>query len=228
MDVNIRNIWVLDVFGVEVWITQTLINTWVIMAILILFALIVRSQLKKFEEIPAKFQNLVETIVELFDKFVKDTVGDERLMFLGNWFFSAFFFILLSNLSGMIGLRPPTADWAVTFAFALGTFGLIQIVGLKFKGTKYLKTFLEPTFVFLPLNIIGELARPISLSFRLFGNVLAGMILISLFYNLVPIVAQFFLPIPLHAFFDIFAGSLQTYIFIALSMTFIAATVATD
>jgi len=228
MDINIRNIWVLNIGGVEVWITQTLINTWIIMGVLILFALIVRSKLRKFEEVPGKFQNLVETIIEAFDKFVKDTVGDERLMFLGNWFFAAFFFILFSNLSGLVGMRPPTADWATTFAYALGTFALIQIVGLKFKGKQYLKTFIEPNFVFLPLNLIGELARPISLSFRLFGNVLAGMILITLFYTLVPIVAQFFLPIPLHAFFDIFSGTLQTYIFIALSMTFIAATVATD
>ena len=229
MDINIRNFWILDIGGVEVWITQTLINTWIIMGVLILFALIVRAKLRKFEEVPeSKFQNIVESIVEMFDKFVKDTVGDDRLMFLGNWFFSAFLFIFVSNLSGLIGMRPPTADWATAFAYALGTFTLIQIVGFKFRRWRYVKTFFEPNFVFLPLNIIGELARPISLSFRLFGNVLAGMILIALFYSLVPIVAQFFLPIPLHAFFDLFAGALQTYIFIALGLTFIAATTAAD
>jgi F-type H+-transporting ATPase subunit a len=226
LDINNRNLWILDIGGIEVWITQTLVNTWIIMAVLIIVALIIRSKLKKFEEVPGTFQNIVEFIIEAFDKYVKGIVRDDKLMFIGNWFFAATAFILLSNLSGILGMRPPTSDWPLVFAYALSTFALIQVVGFRFKGKKYIKTFFEPNPVFLPLNLIGEFARPISLSFRLFGNILAGMTLMMLFYSLVPIVVQFFLPAALHGFFDLFSGTLQAYIFITLSLTFIATTVA--
>ena len=76
-------------------------------------------------------------------------------------------------------------------------------------------------FIFFPLNLIGELARPVSLSFRLFGNILAGTILMTLVYKLAPLVLQFVIPAALHAYFDLFTGALQTYIFCALSIMFI-------
>jgi len=80
---------------------------------------------------------------------------------------------------------------------------------------------LQPIPIFFPLNLIGEIARPISLSFRLFGNVLAGTIFMSLVYALVPIYLRFALPAALHAYFDLFSGALQTYIFCVLSLSFI-------
>lgn len=206
------------------WITDTLINTWIISAVLIIFALAARIALKKFKEVPGGFQNFVEVIVEKFDAFLKDMAG-ERLMFLGNWFFPLFLFLVLSNISGLFGLRPPTADWAMTFALALVTFFLIQAMGIKFRKGRYLKSiFLEPHPVFGILNVIGELSRPISLSFRLFGNILAGMILISLLYS-VPFI-RIGIPAPLHFYFDIFAGILHAYIFCVLSLAFISAAAA--
>ena len=221
MEFNIRNFWVLDIAGVEVWITETMVVTWFIMLVLIAFAVIVRAKLSKFTEVPSGLQNAVESAVEIFDNFVKSTAG-ERLSFLGNWFFMVFAFIMVSNFSGAFGLRPPTADWSMTFALALGTFILIQAMGIKFRKGGYLKSFLEPFPVFLPLNLIGELARPVSLSFRLFGNILAGMILMTMVYTLAPLGVQFIIPAALHGYFDIIIGLIQTYIFCALSLAFIA------
>ena len=217
MDLNIKNIWVLDIGGVEVWITETIRNTWILMMLLIVAAVVVRILLAgKYKDIPKGLQNAVEAIVELFDNFVRDIAGP-KFMYLGNWFFMVFAFILVSNLSGVTGFRPPTADWVTTFAFALSTFVLIQAIAFKHRKGKYLLSLLNP------LNLIGELARPISLSFRLFGNILAGTIIMTLYYGLTPIFVQFGVPVFLHAFFDVFAGTIQTYIFCVLSLSFISA-----
>ena len=227
LDFSVRNFGVINIGGVEVWITETLVNTWIIMFALIVLAVIVRIKLQKFSDVPGIFQNVMEVIIEAFDGFVENSAG-ERLIYLGNWFFMVFLFILTSNLSGLIGLRPPTADWTVTFTFAIITFMLIQFAGARYRKLAYVKSFFQPNFIFFPLNIIGELARPISLSFRLFGNILGGMILISLVYTLAPIYTLFVLPVALHAFFDVIAGVLQTYIFCVLSLSFIGAMAADD
>jgi len=191
------------------------------MLLLILAALIIRIRLRGFKKVPAGFQNMVELAVEAFDNLVKNAAG-EKLMGLGSWFFMVFAFVLVSNLSGIIGLRPPTADFATAFAFALATFILIQAMGIAHRKGEYLKSFFRPNFIFFPLNVIGELARPVSLSFRLFGNMLAGLIIVSLIYSL-PIYFRFVIPTVLHAYFDLFTGALQTYIFCVLSLTFIGA-----
>ena len=223
MDLNNKNLWIINISGVEVWITETIVNTWIIMLMLVIFAAIVRIKLRKFAQVPTGFQNVIEAVVETFDNFVKNCAG-EKLAYLGNWFFMVFAFILISNFSGLMGLRPPTADWATTFAFAFSTLMLIQIVGTAHNGVKYLKSFFEPNPLFLPLNLIGELSRPISLSFRLFGNIFAGMIFMSLVYTLLPVYLRLAMPVVLHVYFDLFCGTLQTYIFCALSLTFIGAT----
>lgn len=220
MDLNIDNLWAFEIGGVEVWITRTIFNTWIIMFILIAFAIFVRIKLRKFKEIPNGFQNAIEAAIEMFDNFLYESVGD-KLMPLGTWFFTVFVFILVSNLSGVIGFRPPTADWATTFALALATFFLIHALGIRYRKGEYIKSFFEPHPVFFPLNFIGELALPVSLSFRLFGNVLAGMILMTLVYSIAPVFVRFVIPAFLHAYFDLFSGILQTYIFCVLSLMFI-------
>ena len=228
IDLEIRNHAVLKIFGLEVWITDTTISTWIIMGVLILFAVIVRIKVRNPKDVPTGLQNVVEALVEVFENYLKETVG-EKLTYLGNWFFTLFIFILLSNLSGLLpGMRPPTADWSMTVGLALVTFTLIQVIGVRYKKGEYIKGLFAPLPwwcpipLFLPINVIGEVARPISLSFRLFGNMLAGLIMMSLIYALIPVVARFGLPAFLHAYFDMFSGILQTYIFVTLSMTFIA------
>ena len=199
-----------------------MISTWMIMAVLIAFAVIVRIKLKSFKDVPKGFQNVVEFLVETFENYLRTTVGD-KLMFLGNWFFTVFAFVIVSNLSGLIPtFRPPTADWSMTVMLALCTFFLIQFLAIKYRGGEYLRTFLAPFPIFLPMNIISEIARPISLSFRLFGNMLSGLVMMALIYNQLLVPARFVIPAALHLYFDVFAGVLQTYIFCTLGLSFIA------
>ena len=144
-----------------------------------------------------------------------------------------FLFFVCSDLIVMFGFRSPTTDLDTTVAWALITFFMIYVMGVKFKGMAYFKELLEPTPLMAPLNIIGEFARPISLSFRPFGNILGGSIIMSLFYQMleyfssmipslkIPI-GEFLIPVPLHLYFDLFAGSLQAFIFIMLTMVFVS------
>ena len=95
-------------------------------------------------------------------------------------------------------------------------------LGVKFSGPKaYIESLLEPAWIFLPTNIFGELAKPISLSFRLFGNMLSGTIIIAIYNALAPRWATLGLPVVLHFIFDIFFGLLQAYIFIIISLSYI-------
>lgn len=219
LDIDASIYKVFNIGGVEVWLTQTVVTTWVIMAILIIMALVFRMKLKKYTDKPQGSQNVIELMVESMDSFARGNMGEEYAYF-GNWFFGVFTLILISNLSGLLGFRPPTADLATTVAITLTTFFLIHFMGIiKGKGG-YFKGYLEPVPFLLPLNIVSELATPISLSFRLFGNILGGMIIMSMVYSL-PRILNFGIPAVLHIYFDVFAGCIQTVIFVMLSMTFI-------
>lgn len=220
MDLTINNYAVLNIFGVEVWLTETIVNTWIVMAVLIIFALIARSMLNNFEKIPRGGQNLIEAVVETFEDFAQGALG-EPLMYIAPWFFTVFMFILFSALISVFGFRAPTADWATTFALALASFVLMVVMGFRHQGGGYLKSLFRPHFLFFPINILGELAKPISLSFRLFGNMLSGTIILTIYYSLTPVLVQFGIPALLHGFFDVAFGVLQTYIFVIISMVYI-------
>ncbi|OOB78532.1 MAG: ATP synthase F0 subunit A [Epulopiscium sp. Nuni2H_MBin003] len=207
-----------SVFG----FTTTHINTWIVIAVLTIFGLYVNAKVKNFKTIPdTKFQVLIEAIVDMFESFTASTMGEKNKSF-SMFYGPLFLFILLSNLSGLVGLRPPTADIATTFALSLTTFFMIQWYGVKSKGFGYYKELMEPIPLLLPLNVIGELSNPISLSFRLFGNILGGTIIMGLYYSMIPWFGLIGIPSLLHMYFDIFAGALQTLIFIMLSMTFVS------
>lgn len=217
---NIENYWVVKIFDVEIWITESIFNTWIIMAILIILAIIVRIKLNSFKVIPTGFQNVIESVVEIFDNFVTNTMG-EKLSYVAPWFFMVFMFVLSSSLFSTFGLRAPTADFATTFALAMATFVMMVVLGVKHRKGKYLKSLFEPNIVFFPINLIGELAKPVSLSFRLFGNMLSGTIILTLWYALLPTLLQIGIPAALHAFFDVVMGFLQTYIFVIISLMYI-------
>lgn len=217
---NIENYAIWNIFGIDIWITETIVNTWIIMLVLTLIALYTRSKLKKFKEIPAGFQNAIEAVIEMFDNFITNTLG-KKLSYITPWYFMVFMFVLFSALMSIFGLRAPTADWATTFALAFASFILMLGMGFKHQKGAYLKSFFDPHFIFFPLNLIGEIAKPVSLSFRLFGNMLSGTIILTLYYGLMPYFTQIGIPALLHAFFDIIFGALQTYIFVILSLMYV-------
>ncbi len=221
MDFNVHVYDTFNIFGMDFRFTETLRNFWIIGGILILFAIITRIKLNKFTDVPTtKFQSFVEAVVEAFDNYVVAIMGKENREF-GQWYFGVFIIVLLSNLSGLLTLRPPTADLVLTLCFGISTFALIHFIGITRKKKEYWKGYLEPMPLFLPMNIIGELALPVSLSFRLFGNILGGMIIMELYYALVPVLFKIGIPAVFHIYFDVFAGCLQAYIIVTLSMTFL-------
>ncbi|MCL2604539.1 MAG: F0F1 ATP synthase subunit A [Defluviitaleaceae bacterium] len=214
---------VVSIGPVDLWITNTIVVTWVVMAVLITFAIIVRIKLKKFTDKPTGFQNAVEMAVEAFDGLMKSN-GHKNISWLGGWFFTLFTFLLFANIIGILpGMRPPTGDWPLPFALALTSFFLIQFAGIRYGGWKYIKgTYMSPHWAFFPINVLGEFSRPISLSFRLFGNILGGLILITLLYTLVPVLLSYVVPVALHLIFDLAFGVLQAFIFTILSLTFVS------
>lgn len=220
MGLEVKNLWVFEIAGIEIWITETIFNTWIIMFILIILAIIARIKMRSSKTVPTGFQNLIEAAVETFDNFANNTLG-KKLAYIAPWFFMVFVFVLSCSLFSIFGLRAPTADWATTFALALATFILMIFMGIKHQKGNYLRSYIDPHPIFFPLNILGELAKPVSLSFRLFGNMLSGTIILTLYYGLTPLFVQIGIPSIFHAFFDVLFGAIQTYIFVIISLMYI-------
>lgn len=195
-------------------ISESVVNTWVIMMVLIVLALILRRRL---ELRPSRTQNIAELLVEGFSGVVKLIMGENNLRFMP-YFATLFLLIFFSNILGVFGFRTPTADINVTLAYALVTVFSIHFYALKAKGFDYLKGFAQPLFFLLPINIIGELAKPVSLSMRLFGNMLGGSVIMALISGAISL----FVPAVASIYFDLFSGILQAFIFTMLSMVFIS------
>ena len=131
-------------------------------------------------------------------------------------------FVLVMNLTGLVGISPPTKNFSVTLTLALISFVMVQGYAIKRNGIgSYFKGYLEPVSFILPITILERIMLPISLSLRLFGNMLAATFIIELIYeNLEKLAwaAQLVIPIPLHLYFDIFDGGIQAVIFVMLTM----------
>lgn len=207
-------------FGQELWITTTHVSILIVDVILLVLFIATKKKMKNPDEVPKGLQNIVELIVEMLDNMVKGSLGNNAHKF-ANYIGSIFIFILISNISGIFGLRPPTADYGVTFPLGVLSFCIIQFNNVKHNKLGAAKSLLEPIPLFLPVNLIGEIAVPISLSLRLFGNVLSGTVMMALVYGLLPIFLRFGFPAVLHVYFDLFAGAIQTYVFCMLTMTYV-------
>lgn len=220
----IKKICTIEVFGQEVWITTSHVCTLIVIVLLMIFCIVAGNHMKKAKEIPTGFQNFVEMVVDMLDGMVKGVMGKHAPVF-ANYIGTIFMFILISNISGLFGLRPPTADYGVTFPLGILTFCIVHFVQFKNQKPKQIWTdFCSPLPPWLPLwtpiNLISEIAVPISLSLRLFANVLSGTIMMALIYSLLSKVAIIW-PGVLHAYFDLFSGAIQTYVFCMLTMTYI-------
>lgn len=154
-------------------------------------------------------------------------VGGQAVRFR-NYIGTIFIFILVSNISGLLGLRPPTADYGVTFALGIITFTLIHFNKFKYqKVSGVLKGLCNPWPIWAPINIISDLAVPVSLSLRLFANILSGTAIMALIYALLNKFAIIW-PAALHVYFDLFSGAIQTYVFCMLTMTYITDACSTE
>ena len=158
--------------------------------------------------------------MEFACKYTHSSVGDLGTG-LPAYIFTIALFMVGCAAVELLGIRAPTSDITMTFAMALITFFLINYYGIKKKGVLgRIKTLAEPTPVVFPIEVVSQLAVPVSLACRLFGNMLGGMIVMDLLYSAMSNAAIGF-PSVLGLYFNVFHPLIQTYIFITLTLTFI-------
>ncbi len=204
-------------FGYNITVnTETIIMSWIIMAFLMILSLILY---KKASLIPNTLQTIIEPLIEGFDKLVKDTLEtDDRKYYA--LITALFIFLFLCNIIGIIpGCEEPTKDLNTPLGYGIMGFVIAHYSGIKVKGLKkYLSEYLQPFFIMAPLNLIGELAKIVSISFRLFGNIMGGSIIIIVVSHLVH---NLVLPPFLYAFFGLFDGTIQAFVFAMLTLVYI-------
>lgn len=196
----------------------------------------INRELKKLKknETPTRLVAAAISFVDWINDYTLGTMGEHYGPKFSAYIGSVFIYLLVASLSGLVGLSQPTANFSVTLVFALITWLSIQGIKLKENGVKgYFQSLLEPFSFFLIPNIFSEIAPLISLPLRIFGNIIAGSVIMSLVYTFtawlsgfVPILGEInFLGIViapiLHLYFDLFAGFLQAFLFISLSLIFI-------
>lgn len=228
-----------SLFGLDVKITQTVLSSFIVMIVLIILSACLGRNLKKR---PGKRQVLIEKGVSAIDNLVCSTMGAHNRRFvpyIGVLFCSSVFGSLIS----MFGVfRSSTADLSTTITWALMTTGLVWYHNIKYNGfLGWLKGFTEPVAVMTPMNIISEIAQPISMSFRHFGNIAGGSVLTALVYGAlasfsslllswvpnkiissIPIL-QVGIPAFLSIYFDLFSGCIQALVFCMLTMVYVGA-----
>ncbi len=225
------------IFTMKNIVTQTTVTLLAATLFLIIISLLVTRKLKKKR--PGGVQIVAEKLINMLYGLVRDTMGEHNLKFapyIGTLFLSSIFGTLL----GMTGiLRSATADLSVTAAWALVTMGMVWYNNIKnFGFGTWLKGFTEPIVVMTPMNIISEIASPLSMAFRHFGNVAGGSMITALLYTALAGLSQlifgwlpgllgeipFFtagIPAILSLYFDLFSGFVQALVFSLLTMVYV-------
>ncbi len=187
--------------------------------ILILIAFFVRRNMKL---VPSKAQSIAEMIYSFFRDLVAETLGEDKAYFTP-YIITIFLFIFTCNIIGIIpipGNMEPTRNLNVPLGMGLMVILVVHFSAIKEKGFKeYLKGYTEPFFFMAPLNLVGEIAKGISISFRLFGNILGGAIIILVISNLIRFIL---IPIGLSMFFGLFIGTIQAFVFTMLALSYTA------
>ena len=203
---------------------QVFIVSWLVIAVLISIAIVGTRTLNRA---PQKFQNFMEFILEFLQDIAKNQIGEHEYRNWVPYIATIFLFILGSNWAGALipwkliqlpegELAAPTNDINTTVALSLLTSLAYFYAGLSKNGIGYFTRYIEPTPVLLPINILEDFTKPLSLSFRLFGNILADELVVSVFTLLVPIL----IPLPV-MILGLFASSIQALIFSTLSAAYI-------
>lgn len=194
-----------------------IVYTWVVMIILIVLGFLAS---KGASLVPTKVQNVMEIIVSALEEFTIDITGEE-----GRWLFpllaTIFLYIFTCNIIGLIpGFYPPTASLNTTLSCALVVVIFTHVIGIKYHGVKYIKHFLGPVWwmvpLIFPIELIGHLARILSLSFRLMGNMMGHELVAGILFALAGL---FFAPLPIMAL-GIFVALVQAFVFYLLSVMY--------
>ena len=196
----------------------------------------INKKLKEFDPLsePKGIVLLVIMYAEMIDNMVKGKTNERVARYLTPYIMTVAAYIFLCNISGLFALETPTSNLSVTLVLAAVTCILIEVYSAKERGTKgYIKSWFEPFAPFVILNVMSKFSTLLSLSLRLFGNILSGGILMSVIYQMlgsiskmIPLIGKFNIfgvviaPV-LHFYFDLFSGVMQAFIFITLTISFI-------
>lgn len=218
--------------GVE-YVLQMAVLVWLVVCLLVgIFFVYAGGKIKKADptQPPKGIVMIAELLYDLSLMIVGDNLRARAKQYMP-LFGTLIMLMGISNLIGLTGLQPPTSNLGLIAAIAVVLWILIQYTALKDKGGRArMKELMDPHWLLTPLNLIGELVLPLSLSMRLFGNILSGTIIMSLVYMLFANLANAFAPLGLGVFvvgpvlsmyFDIFAGLIQTYVFFMIASFFL-------
>ena len=203
-------------------IAESVAVTWIIMAVLVLASVLLTRNLKV--ENPGKRQLALESAVGGLFHFFDDILGKDGRRYIP-YLMTVALYIGVSNIIGIFGFKPPTKDLNVTIALAVMSIVLIEYSGFHKKGLKgFIRSFIEPVPVLLPINIMELFIKPVSLCMRLFGNILGAFVIMELLKAVVPV----FVPIPFSVYFDLFDGLIQAYVFVFLTSLFMSEQMETE
>jgi F-type H+-transporting ATPase subunit a len=228
---EIKTVFTLTLFGITVPITETVVISWAVMLILIIASLVLTRKLKI---IPSGAQTILEAAVDFLNNFSKKQFGSFA-KYLGPYMGALFLFLLLANIISVVSplevklfgrhftppfpVRPPTRDINVTAALAVISILLLLFCGFAARGVKgWVKNLFKPMPFMLPFNLMEYGTRVISLSLRLFGNILGGFVLMTLLEDKVPLVV----PMIFALYLDFFDGIIQAIIFVFLTSLYIS------
>jgi F-type H+-transporting ATPase subunit a len=199
-------------------IGREIIWQWIIMLILGVGAYLLTRNLNKK---PNKVQVSLETLYKTVENLVKSNMDESYIGYLP-YIGTLIIFLVALNLTGLVGIRPPTACLGVTAGLAITTFVVINVTAIKRSGfSGFLKGLASPSIFMLPLNLMERVVVPFSLALRLFGNMVAAVIITDLAYHAlegVTFIAGIGLPIILHGYFDLFDGMIQMLVFTMLTV----------
>lgn len=201
----------------------TIVNTWIVMALLVGLSLMATHNLRA-DVPPNRWRTTLELIVKTIQEQIEEITQSSarHVMYFAG---TLFLFIALSNLLMVVpGFSPPTASLSTTAALSLSVLVAVPLFGITSGGLgRYLKTFVEPSVVMLPFNIIGEFSRGISLAIRLYGNIMSGAVIAAILLG----VAPFFFPVVMDML-GLLTGLIQAYIFAILATVYISAATSTS
>ncbi|MFV0424495.1 MAG: F0F1 ATP synthase subunit A [Bacilli bacterium] len=207
-----------EINGTEYFIHPGIFYSYVIALFIIIFSMVVAYKVKRADpsKPPKGLVFFGEYFVTSINNFTNNNLSEGKRS-LAPYLGMLAMYILISNLSGLLSFVPPTSDYNVTLTLAIVTMVMAQIYGIKTNGIKkYFVSFTEPFIFLLPNNILDLITTPLSMSLRLFGNILAGGIILSLVYSALGYFSVVVTPL-LHSYFDVFAGGIQTFVFVLLT-----------
>jgi F-type H+-transporting ATPase subunit a len=201
-------------------LNATILFTWGLMAVMVVGSILITRRLS-VDLTRARWQNLLETVVTAILQQIADVGLPNPAKYLG-FLGTLFLFVAVASLCTIIpGYEPPTASLSTTVALALSVFVAVPLFGIADQGLGgYLKSFVEPTVIMLPFNVIGELSRTLALAVRLFGNMMSGAMIIGILLTITP----FLFPIVMTTL-GLLTGMVQAYIFSILAAVYIAAAI---